>query len=68
MSATPSSMDVAVPEAAVLLGERDQRAVGAGAGRAPRVGQQHEREQPGDLAVVGQQRVHRRGSAGSPRA
>ena len=44
-----------VPEAAVLLGERDEAAVGAGAGRAAGVGQQHERQQAGHLAVVGQQ-------------
>ena len=43
-----------VPAAAVLLGERDQRAVRAGPRRTAGVGQQHQREQPGDLAVVGQ--------------
>jgi hypothetical protein len=41
----------AVPEAAVLLGERDERAVGRRPGRAARVGEQHQREQAGDLAV-----------------
>jgi hypothetical protein len=49
----------AVPPAAVLVGERDQRAVGARARGAPRVGQEHEGEQSRDLAVVGQQGVHR---------
>ena len=48
----------AVPARAVLLGERDaarrRRPVRAGAAG---VGQQHQREQPGDLAVVGQQPV-----------
>ena len=39
-----------VPAAAVLLGERDQLAVRAGARGAAGVGQQHQREQPGDLA------------------
>ena len=48
---------------AVLLGERDQRAVGAGARGAARVGEQHQREQAGDLAVVGQQAVHLPGEA-----
>ena len=52
-----------VPPRPVLLGERDQRAVGPGARRAARVGEQHEREQPGDLAVVGQQRGAPRGSS-----
>jgi hypothetical protein len=47
-----------VPQAAVLFGHRDQVAVRAGARRAPRVGEQHEREQPGHLAVIGQQAVH----------
>ena len=45
-----------VPQRAVLLVERDQLAVRPGARRAARVGEQHQREQPGDLAVVGQQR------------
>ncbi len=44
-----------VPEAAILLGERDQGAVGQGAGRAPGVREQHERQEPRRLAVVGQQ-------------
>ena len=44
---------------AVLLGERDQRAVGLVVrAAAPGVGEQHQRQQAGDLAVVGQQRVH----------
>ena len=41
-----------VPAAAVLRGERHQRAVRAGAGRAAGVVQQHQREQPGDLLVI----------------
>ena len=52
----PSAIGAAVPARAVLLGQRDQRAVGAGAGRAAGIGEQHQREQPGDLAVVGQPR------------
>ena len=47
----------AVPAEAVLLGQRDQRAVGALACAAARLGQQHQRQQPRDLAVCGQQRV-----------
>jgi hypothetical protein len=43
---------------AVLLGQRNQRAVRPGARRKPRLGQQHQREQPGDLAVARQQAVH----------
>ena len=53
----PSEMRAAVPPGAVLLGERDQLARGAGAGRAAGVGQQHEGQQPGRLGVVGQLRV-----------
>ncbi len=41
---------------------------GPGPRRPPGIGQQHERQQPGDLAVVGQQMVDRAGRAGSPRA
>ena len=52
-----------VPEGAVLLGEWDQRAVGAGTRRAPRVGEQHEREEPGHLAVVGEQAADFAGEA-----
>ncbi len=44
-----------VPEAAILLGERDQGAVGQGAGRAPGIREQHERQETRHLAVVGQQ-------------
>src|SRR3954447_17405897 len=48
-----------VPEPAVLLVEGDQLAAGTGAGGAARVGEQHQREQPRDLAVVGEEGVHR---------
>ena len=52
-----------VPGAAVLFGERDQGAVRTGSRRTPGVGQQHQREQPRHLAVVGQQVVHLPGQA-----
>ena len=52
-----------VPQAAVLLGERDQRAVGASPRRAAGIGEQHQREQTGDLAVVGQQSMELTGQA-----
>ena len=42
-----------VPQAAVLLGERHEPAVGAGPSRAPGVVEQHEREQTRDLLMVG---------------
>ena len=63
MSATPSAIEAAVPEGAVLLGQRDELAVGAGAGGPPGVGEQHEREQTGHLGIVGQRRVHAAGEA-----
>ena len=44
-----------VPQGAVLFGEGDQGAVRGGPRRAPGIGQQHERQQPGDLAVLGQE-------------
>ena len=56
-SADALADDVPIPAPAVLLGERDQSAVGRGAGRTSGIGQQHERQQPRDLAVVGQQAV-----------
>ncbi len=43
-----------VPQGAVLLGEGDQPAVGTAASRAPGVGEQHEREEAGDLGILGQ--------------
>ena len=43
-----------VPARPVLLGQRHERAVRPGARRPPGVGEQHEREQAGDLAVAGQ--------------
>ena len=52
-----------VPVAAVLLVERYERAVGARALAAPGVGQEHQREETGDLTVVGKQLVHRPGQA-----
>jgi hypothetical protein len=55
ISATPSAIGRR-SHGAVLLGERISVAVGPVRAGAPRVGEQHEREQPGDLAVVGQQR------------
>ncbi len=45
----------AVPAAAVLLVQRDQLAAGDPR-RTPRLGEQHQREQAGDLGLVGQQR------------
>ena len=44
-----------VPLGPVLLGQRHQRPVRLGAGGPPRVGQQHQRQQAGHLAVLGQQ-------------
>jgi hypothetical protein len=44
---------VAVPPGPVLLGQRDQTALGVGAGCAAGIGQQHRCEQAGDLAIVG---------------
>ena len=38
----------------ILRLEGHQRAIGPGAGRAPRLVQEHEREQRGDLGIVGQ--------------
>jgi hypothetical protein len=52
-----------VPAGAVLLGEDDQRSVGPGAGRAAGVGEQHQRQQRGDLAVI---REHIPQGAGEP--
>jgi hypothetical protein len=52
-----------VPPVPVLVGQRDQRPIGERAGRAPGVGQQHQCQQPGDLAVRGQQAVQ---PAGQP--
>ena len=42
----------AVPRRPVLLGQRDQGPVGRRTGRSPRLGQQHQREQPRDLGVT----------------
>ena len=63
---TPSSIEVAVPEAAVLLGERDEGAVGPQPRRPTGVVEQHQREQPVGLRVVGRRATPADGSAGSP--
>ena len=52
-----------VPQAAVLLRHGDERPVGGRAGPVPGVDEEHQREQPGHLAVVGQRRVERPGEA-----
>jgi hypothetical protein len=46
-----------VPQRPVLLGQRHDRGVGVGAGGPACVGEQHQREQSGDLALAGQQAV-----------
>ena len=51
-----------VPAGAVLLGQRDQAAVAPGPRRSPGVVQQHQRQQPRGLLVVG----HRRQLPGEP--
>ncbi len=56
-SATPSSISARSHMRSILLVQRDQLAVGAAAGVAARVRQQHQREQPGHLGFVGQQPV-----------
>ena len=59
---------VPIPERAILLVERDQLAVRPGARRAPGVGQQHQRKQPGDLARRPAGGCARLASAGWPRS
>ena len=56
-----------VPAGPVLLGQRDQLAAGAGAGRPAGVGEQHQREQAGHLGVVRAASGAPSGPAGSPR-
>ena len=56
-SARPSAICVAVPQPAILLVEEHELAVRAGARVAPRVLEEHEREQAGDLRLVGHQRA-----------
>ncbi|GIU90476.1 MAG: hypothetical protein KatS3mg010_1575 [Acidimicrobiia bacterium] len=57
-SAVPSAIIARVPAGPVLLGERHERTARPGARPAAScLGQQHQREQPGDLAVVGQRTV-----------
>ena len=51
-SAMPSAISAGVPAGPVLLGQRHEQPVGVGAGGPPGLGEQHQREQPGDLAVV----------------
>ncbi len=51
----------AVPLAAVLLGEQQQPPIGCGAGVAAGVGEQDEREQPGDRGLAGEQQVQHAG-------
>ena len=67
ISATPSRIDFGIPAPAVLLGKRDELAVRSRARGAPRVGEQHQRQQ---TRRPRRRRAHaraRRGPAGSPR-
>jgi hypothetical protein len=50
-----------IPARPVLLGQRYQVTIGPGAGRPARIGEQHQREQPGDLAVIRPDVPHRPG-------
>ena len=59
----PSAIEVPVPPCAVLVGEAHERAVGRGAGRPPRLGEQHEREQPEHLGLVRHQIREQAGEA-----
>jgi hypothetical protein len=47
-----------IPARAILLVERNQFATRSGARRAAGVGQEHQREQAGNVAVAGQELVH----------
>ena len=49
----PDTDRVGVPVRPILLGERDELTVRARSRRPPRLGQDHQREQTGDFAVVG---------------
>ncbi len=53
--ARPSATRLGVPAGAILVGEPDERAVGVGARVAARLGQQHQREQPRSLRLIGHQ-------------
>ena len=50
----PLGDEAAIPEGAVLVAERNQLAIGPGAGQATGVGEQHQGEQPRHLGVLGQ--------------
>jgi hypothetical protein len=62
----PLADGVRVPLRAVLLLEQDQPAVGVDAGRTAGVGEQHERQQAGDVGVVRQEGVQHPGQVGGP--
>ena len=53
--AWPSAIRLAIPEAAVLVGQQHELAVGGRAGGPARLDEQHEREQSHDLGFVGHQ-------------
>ena len=55
--------ELAVPPAAILVGERDQGSVRAGTCRQAGLGEQHQGEQAGYLAIAGQQTVQEPGEA-----
>jgi hypothetical protein len=56
MSATPSAIAPDPTQVSILLVERDELSLRPSSRRAPRVGEEHEREESRDLAVIGRTR------------
>ncbi len=52
-----------VPQLALLLGERNHRAIGGGASGSARIGQQHQAQQAGDFAFARHELVEHAGEA-----
>ena len=67
-SATPSAIAARSQSDRSCFVERNQLAVGPGAGRVPRVRQQHQRQQAADFPIVGQESMNAPAPAGSPRS
>ena len=61
MSATPSAMAPGSQRRPILLVERDELALRARARGSPRIGQEHERQQPRDLGLVGDEAMEHAG-------
>ena len=63
----PPADHLAIPQGPILVGERHDLPIGRRPGWTAGIDQEHERQQPGDLGIVGELAVDHASRGGSPR-